>query len=128
MTVPANRHYGPTHEWYMLQQDASGEVLLVLGVTEQGQDMLGDVVFVQLPEMGSVVVRGQSCATLESVKAASDVICPVDGTVAAVNEALGGSPELINDDPFEQGWILKIRPGSDPDEWLSPEAYQAQLD
>ncbi|MDD3575996.1 MAG: glycine cleavage system protein GcvH [Halothiobacillus sp.] len=123
MTVPTDRRYGPTHEWYLLEDD-----LLVLGVTEQGQELLGDVVFAQLPEVGSKVERGQACATLESVKAASDVICPVDGVVIAVNAALSDSPELINDDPFDTGWILHIRPSGDPDEWMSAEDYQAQFD
>lgn len=123
MNVPTDRRYGPTHEWYLLEDD-----LLVLGVTEQGQELLGDVVFAQLPEVGSKVERGQACATLESVKAASDVICPVDGVVIAVNTALSDSPELINDDPFDTGWILHIRPSGAPDEWMSAEDYQAQFD
>ena len=123
MTVPTDRRYGPTHEWYLLEDD-----LLVLGVTEQGQELLGDVVFAQLPDVGSNVEHGQACATLESVKAASDVICPVDGVVVAVNTELSDSPELINDDPFDTGWILHIRPSGSPDEWMSPEDYQAQLD
>lgn len=121
MTVPADRRYGPTHEWYLLEDD-----LLVLGVTEHGQELLGDVVFAQLPDVGSPVERGQTCATLESVKAASDVICPVDGVVLAVNTALSDSPELINDDPFDTGWILHIQPSSAPEEWMSPADYQSQ--
>ena len=123
MTVPIDRRYGPTHEWYLLEDD-----LLVLGVTEQGQALLGDVVFAQLPDVGSHVQRGQACATLESVKAASDVICPVDGVVIAVNSALSDSPELINDDPFDTGWILHIHPSASPDEWMSPEDYLAQAE
>ena len=123
MTVPIDRRYGPTHEWYLLEND-----LLVLGVTEHGQELLGYVVFAQLPEVGSKVERGQACATLESVKAASDVICPVDGVVIAMNTALSDTPELINDDPFNTGWILHIRPSGAPDEWISAEDYQAQFD
>lgn len=123
MTVPADRRFGPTHEWYLLKDG-----LIVLGVTEQGQELLGDVVFAQLPQVGSQVERGQPCATLESVKAASDVICPVDGVVVSVNTELSDSPELINDDPFDTGWILQIRPSGPPDDWISPEEYQAQLD
>lgn len=122
MTVPTDRRYGPTHEWYFLEDE-----LLVLGVTERGQELLGDVVFAQLPDVDSHVSRGQACATLESVKAASDVICPVDGVVVAVNSALSDSPELINDDPFNTGWILRIRPSETPEEWLSAEDYQAQF-
>jgi len=123
MTVPTDRRYGPTHEWYSLTDD-----LLVLGVTEQGQGLLGDVVFAQLPEVEADVVKGESCATLESVKAASDVICPVDGVVIAVNTALADSPELINDDPLEAGWILHIHLTGTPEDWMSAEAYMAQLE
>jgi glycine cleavage system H protein len=123
MTVPTDRRYGPTHEWYTQEDD-----LIVLGVTEQGQALLGDVVFAQLPEVDSNVERGQACATLESVKAASDVISPVDGVVVAVNTALADSPELINDDPLDTGWILHIRPTGTLDEWMSSDDYQAQLD
>lgn len=122
MEISADRRYGETHEWYR-QDDA----VVWVGVTEQGQDLLGDVVYVQLPKVGDALVRGTSCATLESVKAASDVICPVDGIVLAVNEALEDAPELINDDPLNTGWILKIEPTGEPDAWMSAEAYQQML-
>ena len=121
--LPADRRYGPTHEWFYDQ----GATLRV-GVTEAGQGMLGDVVFVQLPEVGSVVQRGAACATLESVKAASDVLSPVDGVVAAVNPALADSPEQINDDPWASGWILDITPTGEPADWLDAAAYQRSLD
>lgn len=122
MELRTDRFYGETHEWY--RQDGP---VLWLGVTEQGQDMLGDVVYAQLPQVGAQVRRGEPCATLESVKAASDVISPVDGTVIAVNEALEDSPELINDDPLDTGWILKIEPAGAPDAWMTADAYQQML-
>ncbi|MHB8921154.1 MAG: glycine cleavage system protein H [Halothiobacillus sp.] len=123
MTVRSDRRYGQTHEWTM--QDGND---WILGVTEQGQELLGDVVFAQLPAVGATVRRGEACATLESVKAASDVLCPVDGVVTAINMALVDSPELINDDPLDSGWILRISPTGTPDAWMSPEEYQAALD
>lgn len=124
MEIRTDRRYGETHEWYREEGDQ-----LVMGVTEQGQEMLGDVVFVELPKVGDAVSRGGVCATLESVKAASDVICPVDGTVVAVNEELESSPELINDAPLDEGWIVRIEPADDaPDEWMSADEYQAMLD
>lgn len=123
MELRSDRRYGQTHEWYRQEGDE-----LRMGVTEQGQDLLGDVVYVQLPSVGAEVVRGAACATLESVKAASDVIAPVDGVVVAVNEALEDSPELINDDPLDTGWILRIKPSGIPDDWMSDTAYQQMLD
>lgn len=123
MTIRSDRRYGTTHEWAMQAGDD-----WVLGVTEQGQALLGDVVFAQLPEVGTVVQRGAACATLESVKAASDVMCPVDGVVCAINTDLADSPELINDDPLDAGWIMRITPTGAPDEWMTPVAYQAMLD
>lgn len=121
--LPADRRFGPTHEWF-IDQGAT----LRIGVTAAGQDMLGDVVFVQLPEIGAVVRSNEACATLESVKAASDVLSPVDGVVAAVNPALSDTPELINDAPWDEGWILEITPTSEPAVWQDATAYQATLD
>jgi len=123
MEIRTDRRYGETHEWY--REDGSE---LVVGVTEQGQDLLGDVVFVELPKVGDEVSRGGVCATLESVKAASDVISPVDGRIVAVNDELGSSPELINDEPLDGGWVVRIEPDGAPEEWMSADAYQAMLD
>ncbi|WP_407275057.1 glycine cleavage system protein GcvH [Halothiobacillus sp. DCM-1] len=121
--IPNDRRFGPTHEWVMNQ----GKTLR-LGVTAAGQAMLGDVVFVQLPEVGAAVNQGAACATLESVKAASDVLSPVDGMVASVNSALVDSPELINDAPWDDGWILEITPTGPLAEWQDAEQYQHTLD
>lgn len=123
MEIRTDRRYGETHEWYRADGDE-----LVVGVTEQGQDMLGDVVFVQLPQIGEEVERGGVCATLESVKAASDVISPVEGRIVAINSELENSPELINDDPLDGGWIVRIEPAGEPDEWMSADGYQDMLE
>jgi len=123
MEILQDRRYGETHEWYVVEDD-----VITVGVTEQGQEMLGDVVFADLPDVGQAVFEGAPCATLESVKAASDVLCPVDGEVLELNEALEDSPELINDDPLEEGWILKIRMEGEPADWMSPDEYGRMLE
>ncbi|MGM0516021.1 MAG: glycine cleavage system protein GcvH [Pseudomonadota bacterium] len=123
MSIRQDRRYGQTHEWYTVEDD-----VVTVGVTEQGQEMLGDVVFADLPDVGQTVSEDAPCATLESVKAASDVLCPVDGEVVEVNPALEDSPELINDDPLDEGWILRIRPSGKPAEWMSPEEYERMLE
>jgi len=123
MNIPADRFYGDTHEWYRIEDN-----IITLGVTEPGQDLLGDVVHAELPDVGQTVEQGAPCATLESVKAASDVACPVDGEVIAVNERLEDEPELINDDPYEEGWLMQIRFTGTPEEWMTPEQYQQKLD
>jgi len=123
MSIRQDRRYGETHEWYT----AEGDVVTV-GVTEQGQEMLGDVVFADLPDVGQTVSQGAPCATLESVKAASDVLCPVDGEVIEVNPALEDSPELINDEPLDEGWILRIRANGAPADWMDPEEYARMLE
>lgn len=123
MDIRQDRRYGKTHEWYTVEDG-----VLTVGVTEQGQDMLGDVVFVDLPDVGQMVSAGAPCATLESVKAASDVHGPVDGEVIEVNGLLEDSPELINDAPLDEGWILKIRMTGEPAEWMSPAEYGRMLE
>ncbi|MBN2872467.1 MAG: glycine cleavage system protein GcvH [Halothiobacillaceae bacterium] len=123
MDIRQDRRYGETHEWYTVEDD-----VITVGVTEQGQEMLGDVVFADLPDVGQAVSEGAPCATLESVKAASDVLCPVDGEVLEINEALEDSPELINDDPLDEGWILKIRMEGEPADWMGPDDYGRMLE
>jgi glycine cleavage system H protein len=122
MSIRQDRRYGRTHEWYTLEDG-----VVTVGVTEQGQEMLGDVVFADLPDIGQTVSEDAPCATLESVKAASDVLCPVDGEVIEVNPALEDSPELINDDPLDAGWILRIRASGEPAEWMDPGEYERML-
>lgn len=107
MSVPANLKYTEQHEWVT----GSGTALKV-GITDYAQTELGDVVFVDLPEIGASFKRGESFATVESVKAVSDVYAPVDCKVVARNEALIDTPELINQSAFEQGWFITIEPSN----------------
>lgn len=104
--IPENLKYTKTHEW----AEPLGDGTIKIGITDHAQDLLGDMVFVEIPEVGRKVAAGQECAVVESVKAASDVYSPVSGEVVAVNEALSTAPELINQDPYGEGWIFRIKP------------------
>ena len=119
--TPANLKYTKSHEWVELLADGT----LRVGITDHAQDLLGDMVFVELPEPGRNVTAGQECAVVESVKAASDVYSPVSGEVVAVNEALGGSPDLVNKDAYGEGWMMRIKPASlaELDSLLDANAY-----
>ena len=110
MKVPQDLRYARTHEWARL--DADGTV--TVGITDHAQEQLGDLVFVEAPEVGRRFAQGQECAVVESVKAASDIYAPVSGEVIAVNDELGGSPEKINQDAYA-AWIFRLRP-ADPGE------------
>ena len=103
--IPANLKYASSHEWLR----ADGDGVYTVGITEHAQDLLGDMVFVELPEVGDTVEQGGDCAVAESVKAASDIYAPVAGEVIAVNDALADSPELVNSSPYAEGWMFKIK-------------------
>jgi glycine cleavage system H protein len=123
--VPENLKYTPEHEWAKL---ADGVV--VVGITDHAQDQLGDIVFVDLPAEGADVKRGDEVIALESTKAAASVYASVDGTIAAVNDRLSDEPELVNNDCYSAGWMVKIQP-TDPsqlDEMLDAAAYEACLE
>ena len=105
MNVPADRRYTKDHEWALLDD---GRVRI--GITEYAQDALGDVVFVQLPDVGTVVEAGGACSEVESTKSVSDVYSPVAGTVVEVNGELAEAPQRLNDDPYGTGWICVIQP------------------
>lgn len=124
--LPGDLLYTKDHEWLRREDDGT----VSIGVTDHAQSALGDLVYVELPEVGQDVTDGGDMAVVESVKAASDVYSPIDGTVAAVNDELADDPEMINTDPYGAGWIVKITPGGDIDEsaLLTPDAYQALLD
>jgi glycine cleavage system H protein len=126
--TPEDLHYTKDHEWVRAEGD-HGETLRV-GVTDFAQDALGDIVFVTLPEAGSHLTEGEACGEIESTKSVSDVYAPVTGTVTERNEALDASPELVNSDPYGDGWMLAIRPddASAVDGLLDAAAYQAGLD
>ncbi len=124
--LPGDLLYTKDHEWVRREDDGTVSV----GVTDHAQSALGDLVYVELPEVGQDVEEGGDMAVVESVKAASDVYAPIAGTVAAVNEELADTPETINSDPYGEGWIVKLQPGGDIDEGalMTPDDYQQLLD
>lgn len=124
--LPGDLLYTNEHEWLRREDDGT----VTIGVTDHAQAALGDLVYVELPEVGQDVESGGDMAVVESVKAASDVYAPIDGSVTAVNEDLADDPEKINADPYGDGWIVKLQPSSTIDEGalLAPDAYQALLD
>ncbi|KJM63051.1 glycine cleavage system protein H [Pluralibacter gergoviae] len=103
--VPAELKYSKEHEWLRKETDGTYTV----GITEHAQELLGDMVFVDLPDVGKTVEAGDDCAVAESVKAASDIYAPIGGEIVAVNDALGDSPELVNNAPYGEGWIFRIK-------------------
>ena len=104
--VPLELGYAATHEW--AKQDEEG--LIVVGISDHAQDALGDIVYVELPEVGQQIVAGEEAGVVEAVKAASDIYAPVSGTVSAINEQLEEAPEIVNDSPYDDGWFFKITP------------------
>ena len=124
---PADLKYTVEHEWVRTPGEAEGSVRV--GITHYAQDALGDIVYVQLPEVGSDVEAGSAVGELESTKSVSDVYAPVSGTVVARNETLDGTPELVNTDPYGDGWLFEVTPAdaSVVDDLLDAEAYQQQL-
>jgi len=120
--VPEDLFYSEEHEWLRLDDDVA-----IVGITDFAQDQLGDIVYVDLPEVGSAVEVGAVVGELESTKSVSDVYSPVSGEVIAINPELDGSEELINSDPYGEGWLFKVRVGDgDPTEGLlSAEQYTA---
>ncbi|MDH3420047.1 MAG: glycine cleavage system protein GcvH [Gammaproteobacteria bacterium] len=123
--IPSNLKYTKDHEWLREQDDGSWAV----GITDHAQTALGDLVFVELPDNETVVVAGDACAVVESVKAASDVYCPVTGEISSINGELADAPELVNADPYGQGWLFAIRPESpaELEELLSSDDYERLL-
>jgi glycine cleavage system H protein len=122
LSVPEDLKYTKSHEWVRTEGDTA-----TVGITEHAQDELGDVVFVELPETGTTLEAGDTFGAVESVKAVSDLYAPVGGEVVEVNEALNDAPEKINEDPYGDGWILKLSVTGDAD-LLSPEDYQKVID
>lgn len=122
--IPGDLKFLKSHEWARLEDDG----LVRVGISDHAQGQLGDLVYVELPEVGAHVDAGDSCAVVESVKAASDIYSPVSGEVVAVNETLNDAPETINEDAFGEGWLfqVKVDDKSVLDDMLDPAAY-AQL-
>lgn len=119
MTFPADLLYTETHEWVRIE---GGEA--VFGITEFAQHSLGDITYIDLPAAGAVLTAGQEMGVVESVKAASDLYAPVNGTVTAVNEALGEHPEAINQSPYGDGWMVRVTLNGDPSGLLSAADYE----
>ena len=121
MNNPADLRYTSSHEWLRVEADGTATV----GITFHAQDALGELVYVELPQIGRQLAQGDACVVVESTKAASDVYAPVAGEVVAVNTALAEAPQTVNESPYADGWLFRIRP-SDPaqvDALLSADAY-----
>ena len=104
--IPGDLKFLSSHEWARIEDDGT----VTVGISDHAQDLLGDIVFVELPEVGKTVVAEGEAAIVESVKAASDVYSPLSGEIIAVNDSLEASPEIINDSPYDDGWFFKIKP------------------
>lgn len=123
MNVPADLKYTKSHEWIRIEGDAA-----TIGITDFAQAELGDIVYVDLPSVGKALKLEETCGTVESVKTVSDLYAPVAGEVVAVNEALASQSELVNKDPFGEGWILKVKLSAAPTGLLDAEAYKTLLE
>ncbi len=125
MNIPGNLKYTASHEWVRLEDDGS----VTVGITDHAQSLLGDMVFVETPEVGRKVSKGEECAVVESVKAASDVYAPISGEIVAINGDLDGSPEKINEDAFS-AWMFKMKPenASDLGALLDAAAYRSVVE
>ena len=124
--APSELKYASSHEWARLEEDGT----ITVGITDHAQNALGDVVFVELPDVGAELNAGQEAGVVESVKAASDIYAPLSGTVIAVNDALADTPEAINADPYGDGWFFKLKPSAadELDELLDADSYLEQCD
>ncbi|HHL45123.1 MAG TPA: glycine cleavage system protein GcvH [Gammaproteobacteria bacterium] len=124
--IPEELQYTKTHEWVRKNEDGTVSV----GITDHAQDLLGDMVFVELPEPGRQLASGDECVVVESVKAASDVYSPLTGEVVDINEAVVEGPELVNQDPYGEGWLFRLQPqeGGEQEALMSAEAYQELLE
>ena len=125
MQYPDDRKYAESHEWAKLE----GETSVRMGISDFAQDALGDVVYVEVPEVGAAVTAGEPCSEVESTKSVSDVNAPVSGTIIAVNDALDANPELVNSDPYGEGWFAVIE-ASEPsqlDNLLTAEGYESSV-
>ncbi|MEO9300279.1 glycine cleavage system protein GcvH [Acinetobacter pittii] len=124
MNHPSELKYARTHEWVKIEGD-----LVITGITDHAQDELGDLVYVETPEVGSQVTAGEQAGVVESVKTASDIHAPVSGTVVEVNTDLEDDPDFVNEDPYGKGWIYKIKPNNiaDVEKLLTNSEYEAGL-
>ena len=124
--IPSDLRYANSHEWLRVEDDGT----VVIGISDHAQGELGDMVFVELPEPGMSYDQGEACAVIESVKAASDIYAPLSGEVVRANGELEDSPELVNSDPYGEGWLFRMIP-SDPaqiEDLMDAKAYAGQLE
>lgn len=123
--VPSELKYTKSHEWLRVEEDG----MITVGISDHAQELLGDLVFVELPEAGTEFVTGDECCVVESVKAASDVYMPISGEIVEINEALADEPEIINSSPYDNGWLFKVQPSADEmDDLMDADAYQAEIE
>ena len=124
--TPEELKYASSHEWARLEEDGT----VTVGITDHAQEALGDVVFVEVPEVGANIAAGDEAGVVESVKAASDIYAPIGGEVIAVNEQLEDEPETVNSDPYNDGWFFKLQPEDtgELEKLLSAEEYSAQCE
>ncbi len=123
--VPSELKYAKSHEWVRVEDDG----LMTVGISDHAQALLGDLVFVELPEVGSELSAEDEACVVESVKAASDVYMPVSGEIVEINEALADEPEIINSSPYDNGWLFKVQPSAqEVDDLMDAETYQAEID
>jgi glycine cleavage system H protein len=125
MSVPTNLRYSEDHEWVKSEDNK-----VVIGITAFAQEELGDIVFVELPEVGDSVTASESFGSVESVKTVSDLISPISGTVVEVNEVLSDSPELVNESPYDKAWmiVVELSDASELDNLLTPEQYEKHIE
>lgn len=124
--IPSELKYTKSHEWVRTEEDGS----LTVGITDHAQELLGDLVFVELPEVGDEMSAEDAACVVESVKAASDVYMPVNGEITAVNDALADAPETINDSPYDDGWLFKINPSNADqlDDLMDADSYESEIE
>lgn len=124
MSIPSNGKFTQSHEWVHIEGD-----IAIVGITDYAQTLLGELVYVEVPDVGDVIDRDEDCAVVESVKAASDVYCPLSGMVIEVNEDVINNPSLINHEPYEAGWMFKLRidKPEEIEDLLDAKAYEKQI-
>ena len=124
--IPVELKFANTHEWVKMEDDGS----VTIGITDHAQDLLGDIVFVELPEIDTVISAKDEVSVVESVKAASDIYAPLSGEIIEINSALLESPEMINSSPYEEGWLFKLQPSDEAelDDLMDAEAYSERCE
>jgi len=124
--IPTDLRYTSSHEWVRLEEDGT----VTIGISDHAQEALGDIVFVELPEVDSTIAQGDACCVVESVKAASDIYMPISGEVVDTNQALVDEPEIINTSPYDNGWIFKIKPADEDDieQLMDASSYEAECE